>query len=122
MVFIGAGLGGVLRYGVGNGAMRLVGTEHAFVGTLTVNLVGAFVLGALVEVWAFHSPAGPYDRVFFVTGLLGGFTTFSAFSFEVMVMLQRQQPEYAVVYAFGSVLGALVAMVMGVGVARQLAG
>lgn len=121
IVFMGAGLGGMLRYGLSAGLMKLFGTTYP-VGTFTVNLLGAFLLGALVEWWAFHSPAGPYDRLFLITGVLGGFTTFSAFSFEIMLFLQRQQPEYAVSYAFLSVLGSLAALLAGLGLVRHLAG
>lgn len=120
IVFVGAGLGGMLRYGVSTGLLRLLGPDYPY-GTFAVNLLGAFILGMLVEWWAFHSPEGTYDRLFLVTGLLGGFTTFSAFSFEVLLLLQRQQPEYAVGYAFLSVLGALAFMLAGLGLVRYLA-
>lgn len=109
-VFLGAGLGANARYWTG---VWFVGKfEVAAIGTLTVNIVGSFFMGvvmALVAAQRFPGAALP----FVAAGLLGGFTTFSAYSGESMQMIQNRQIEQAVLYMVASVLLSLLACYVG---------
>ena len=81
IVFLGAGIGGALRHGVNVGATRLFGFGFPF-GTLIVNIVGSFAMGLLAGYFAFRPGINQHMRLFLTTGVLGGFTTFSAFSLD----------------------------------------
>lgn len=104
----GGALGNALRYGLALGVQRRLGTGWPF-GTLAVNLLGSFLIG-----WAFHLlvsreilAEGP--RLFIVAGLLGGFTTFSAFSLETLRLLQEGAWPLAALYVALSTAGGLLA-------------
>lgn len=104
----GGALGSALRYGLALGVQRQLGAGWPF-GTLAVNLLGSFLIG-----WAFHLlvsreilAEGP--RLFIVAGLLGGFTTFSAFSLETLRLLQEGAWPLAALYAALSTAGGLLA-------------
>ena len=105
-VFLGAGLGGALRHGVNLAAARLLGTGLPF-GTLAVNVVGSLAMGLAVG-WFAHvaSPSQPW-RLFLTTGVLGGFTTFSAFSLETALLVERGTPLVAGAYVLLSVVGSI---------------
>ena len=89
IVFGGAGLGGALRHGVNVAAMRLGFTAFP-IGTLTVNILGSFLMGLIAEYFALKGHLPQSWRLFLTTGVLGGFTTFSAFSLEVALFLAAQ--------------------------------
>ena len=109
IVFLGAGVGGALRHGVNVAAARLFGYGFPL-GTLIVNIVGSFVMGLLAGYFAFR-PGIPQDmRLFLTTGILGGFTTFSAFSLDAALLVERHSYALAAGYIAGSVgisIGAL---------------
>ncbi len=102
-VMLGGGLGSGLRYGVGLLALRWVGGAFPW-GTLLVNLVGsallAFFLSETSRAWSLEL------KLFLTTGLMGGFTTYSSFNFEVL-RLWQQQPLWAVAYVVATLFGAL---------------
>jgi CrcB protein len=111
-VFIGAGIGGALRHGVNLTAARLFSTGFPF-GTLTVNVVGSFVMGVAVAWFALlASPSQPW-RLFLTTGVLGGFTTFSAFSLETALLIERGAPLVAGAYVLISVAASIGALFLG---------
>src|SRR5215203_5427516 len=85
IVFLGAGTGGALRHGTNLACARLCGTAFPW-GTLTVNVVGSLVMGLLTAWFAFWAGTGltQHARLFLTTGVLGGYTTFSAFSLDVV--------------------------------------
>jgi CrcB protein len=112
IVFLGAGIGGALRHGVNVGAARLVGADFPF-GTLIVNIVGSFVMGALAGYFAFRPGIGQHLRLFLTTGILGGFTTFSAFSLDTALLVERHAYTSAAGYVAGSVFASLVALFAG---------
>ena len=95
--------------------------RHAFPwGTLTVNVVGCFLLGAVVELSALAWTPTPEMRAFLSVGLLGAFTTFSAFSVEVYLMAERGQWEMAALYVAGSVLLAVGGLFAGLHLFRAI--
>ncbi len=112
IVFLGAGIGGALRHGVNVGAAKLFGFGFPF-GTLIVNIVGSFVMGALAGYFAFRPGIGQHFRLFLTTGVLGGFTTFSAFSLDTALLIERHAYASAAGYVAGSVLASLVALFVG---------
>lgn len=120
IVFLGAGLGGACRHGVNLLAAQLAGTGFPF-GTLTVNVVGSFLMGALVEHLALVGNAGQPWRLFLATGVLGGFTTFSAFSLDAALLHQRGQAGLALLYVVASVGLSLAGLAAGLATVRQLA-
>ncbi len=102
LVFLGAGLGGVLRHAVNRGALRWVGPDLP-AGTFAVNLIGSLALGAVAGYFAFRDHGSSSLQLFIATGILGGFTTFSAFSLEAALFWQRGQLAYCVLYVLASV-------------------
>ncbi|MFC7536068.1 fluoride efflux transporter CrcB [Sphingomonas sp. GCM10030256] len=118
LVFVGGGLGAALRHGVNRLCMWL-GTGFP-AGTLTVNVLGSLLMGLLISLLAEGPPASQGLRLFLATGLLGGFTTFSAFSLDALTLWERGQPALAALYVAGSVLLSLAAIAAGFWSARLL--
>jgi len=109
-VFLGGGLGAIGRYLVGVQALRLLGAGFPW-GTLAVNVLGSFAMGALVGAFALAWSPSQELRAFLTVGLLGGFTTFSAFSADTMLLVERGEGGLAVLYVAASVglsLGAIL--------------
>jgi CrcB protein len=123
LVGLGGAAGSMARYGVGLVAQRLVPGAHWPWATLTVNLVGGLLMGLLVG-WLAHRGGADQEnlRLFGAVGLLGGFTTFSAFSLEVVLMVERRQFGMAAAYVAVSVLVAVAALMVGLMVARRVFG
>jgi CrcB protein len=117
IVFIGAGIGGALRHGVNVGATRLLGFDFPF-GTLIVNLVGSFLMGLFAGYFAFRPGIGQHVRLFLTTGVLGGFTTFSAFSLDAALLIERHAFGLAAGYVVGSVAASLSALFFGLALFR----
>ena len=90
-----AGLGGFVgaagRYGLSSVTQRWAGSPYFPVGTLLVNVLGCLLIGVLAGVGEARGPFTPASRVFLIAGLLGGFTTFSAFGFETIELLRTEQ-------------------------------
>jgi len=119
LVFLGGGLGAAMRHGVNVGAARLFGTNFPY-GTLTVNVVGSLLMGLLVAYLAFKGEASQHSRLFMATGVLGGFTTFSAFSLDVAVLYERGAVGLALGYVLVSVGASILALFAGLYLVRQL--
>ena len=117
IVFIGAGIGGALRHGVNAGSARLWGYGFPF-GTLIVNVAGSFLMGLLAGYFAFRPGIGQHARLFLTTGILGGFTTFSAFSLDTVLLVERHAYGLAAGYAVGSVVASVSALFFGLAVFR----
>jgi len=117
LIFLGAGTGGVLRHLSSQAVARYLGTAFPY-GTLVVNISGAFALGLLAGLLASHGTENQNLRLLLATGLLGGFTTFSAFSLETITLLERNQPALAAAYVLASVAGALLALALGLKLGR----
>ncbi len=115
-VALGGGAGAWARYAVG----RLVGPSDFPYATLTVNVLGSFAMGLLAGWLARHGQGGESWRLLLGVGLLGGFTTFSAFSFELVLMIQRETIGLAAAYALLSVLGGVLGLIFGLYVMRAI--
>jgi len=120
-VALGGAIGSVLRYQVGRAMTHWLGPNviTAFPwATLTVNIVGSLAMGLLAGFLARYGQGGEQWRLFLGVGLLGGFTTFSAFSLELMLLIERHQAGQAFLYGAVSVLAGLSAMYLGLIVMR----
>jgi CrcB protein len=114
-VALGGALGASARYMTNVAAMRLIGPGFPW-GTVVANVLGSFLMGVLVVALA-HKDATRMAP-FLMTGLLGGFTTFSAFSLDALTIWERGQTGLAAAYVLGSVILSLVAIVVGMAAAR----
>ena len=119
LVAFGGAAGSVLRYLVGVWTLRAFGPNFPW-GTITVNIIGSFVIGLLVEIVARRFNASAELRLLLVTGFLGGFTTFSAFSLDFMVLFERGQMMAAGGYLVASVFLALLAVFAGLSLGRMI--
>jgi len=121
LVALGGALGSVLRWAMTIGIARAT-REPAFPwGTLAVNLTGSLVIGVLLGLATDRGALAAPARLFLVTGLLGGFTTFSAFSWEALALLRAGHASAAGGYVAGSVLGGLAAAAAGWAIASRVA-
>jgi len=119
IVFLGAGVGGALRHGVNILAPRLVGSALPF-GTLFVNVAGSVAMGLIAGYLAFRGDVAQPWRLFLTTGVLGGFTTFSAFSMDVVLLIERGEFGGAALYGGLSVAGSILALFAGMWLARVI--
>jgi len=120
-VAFGGAVGSVLRYQTGRLMTLWLGpnTVTAFPwATLAVNVVGSLAMGVLAGALARHGDANEHWRLLIGVGLLGGFTTFSSFSLEMMLLVERGQPALAFVYAAVSLLAGLTALYVGLIIMR----
>jgi fluoride exporter len=110
-VMLGGALGAGARHLVGGVALARLGTGFPW-GTLTVNLVGGLLMGLLAG-WLARGGGSEASRLFFAVGVLGGFTTFSAFSLETLLMIERGQYGFASLYVGASVIGSVALLFLG---------
>lgn len=120
LVFLGGGLGAALRHAVNLSATSLFGTRFPF-GTLFVNVSGSFVMGLIVAYFAFRDGSSQHWKLFLTTGILGGYTTFSAFSLEAILLYERSELALAALYVVASVLLALAGLAAGLLLVRHFA-
>ncbi len=118
-VALGGAIGAVLRHGVNVGTARWLGTGFPY-GTLCVNIAGSFMIGLLIALFAHIWQPPQTVRLFLVTGILGGFTTFSTFSLDTVVLLQRQDYMMAGLYMAVSVVLSVLALFGGLALVRSL--
>lgn len=121
LVFLGGGIGAALRHGVNLAAARTLGVSFPW-GTLIVNVVGSLAMGLLAAWFAFRADAAiaQHARLFLTTGMLGGFTTFSAFSLDVALLWERGAVAGAVLYVAASVGLSVAALFAGLWVVRAI--
>jgi CrcB protein len=119
IVFLGGGLGAALRHGVNLLAARFVGTGFPY-GTLLINVAGSLAMGLIAEYFALKAGLPQRWRLFLTTGILGGFTTFSAFSLEAALLYERGQLAGAAVYVVASVVLTIGALFAGLAIVRML--
>ncbi|MCC1494141.1 fluoride efflux transporter CrcB [Cognatishimia sp. F0-27] len=116
-VAAGGALGASARYLTGVGAARLLGKDFPW-GTMLVNLIGCFAMGVLVVVLT--AVSGTRVAPFLMTGVLGGFTTFSAFSLDAVTLFERGNLGLAALYVVGSVTLSIAALAAGLLLARSV--
>jgi fluoride exporter len=116
-VAIGGAAGSVARYLTQVWAGKLFGMGFPW-GTLAVNVLGSFVMGVLVELFALRWSVTPVTRVFLTVGVLGGYTTFSSFSLDVMMLVMRGELAVAGGYVLASVIVSLAAIFGGLHLMR----
>lgn len=114
-VAFGGAIGASARYLTGVASMRLIGQGFPW-ATLIVNILGSFLMGVLVVVLA--EKGGTKLAPFLMVGLLGGFTTFSAFSLDALTLFERGQVWAAAGYVIGSVVLSLAAIALGIALSR----
>ncbi|WP_292036887.1 MULTISPECIES: fluoride efflux transporter CrcB [unclassified Brevundimonas] len=121
LVAIGGALGAVARYGLGLMTGRLAPGAVWPWGTFAANISGGLLMGLLAGWLALKAGAGQESvRLFAAVGVLGGFTTFSAFSLETALMIERRELATAFVYAVSSVVVSIAALFVGLMIARKL--
>ncbi|MDP2372466.1 fluoride efflux transporter CrcB [Reyranella sp.] len=111
VVFVGAGIGGAARHGMNIWVARLMGTHFPW-HTLAINILGSILMGAIIGWFAERLGAAGHLRLFLATGILGGFTTFSAFSLDAVLLWERHQYLPAALYVGGSVAGAIAGLAL----------
>ena len=118
---LGGALGTLARFGVSSIAAQCFGTDFPW-GTLIINVTGSFIMGFFASLTTAETrfAVGPTTRQFVMTGVLGGFTTFSSFSLEVALMIERKDYWDAFGYIAGSLIFAVGALFLGLFAARRV--
>lgn len=117
-VLIGGAIGSALRWMVGTTLNPVL--PNLPLGTLAVNLIGGFVIGAAIAYFDHFQNLPPEWKLFVITGLCGGFTTFSAFSGETVGLMLRQEYGWSLAIVAAHVLGSLAMTLAGLAVVRAL--
>jgi CrcB protein len=120
IVFLGGGLGAALRHGINLVSARTLGTEFPY-GTLIINVTGSLVMGLIAGYLAFKGNASQHARLFLMTGILGGYTTFSAFSLDAALLYERGQLGLAALYVLASVILSIGGLFAGLALVRNFA-
>ena len=118
IVFLGGGIGAALRHGVNLGFARAFGTAFPY-ATLFENVTGSLVMGILAGYFAFKGDASQGLRLFLATGILGGYTTFSAFSLDAALLYERGELGLAALYVLGSVALSIGGLFAGLALVRH---
>jgi CrcB protein len=121
VLFVGAGgaVGAMSRFMLGRFMLSVMGPGYPW-GTLAANVIGALIMGMLVELFALKISAPHNLQAALMVGVLGGFTTFSAFSLEATLMIQRNEWMGAISYALVSVVVCIAAVFAGMAIVRHL--
>ena len=121
VVFVGAGVGGAIRHGMNIWVAHFLGTHFPW-HTFVINILGSLVMGLVAGWFAERGGAAGHTRLFLATGILGGFTTFSAFSLDAALLWERQELLLTALYVGGSVVGALAGLMLGLWIMRTTLG
>ena len=118
LVFVGGGLGAAARHWVNRTALGLIGPDYP-AGTLAVNIAGSTAMGMLAAWFAFRGETTTAsERLFLTTGVLGGFTTFSAFALDARLMWERHDVTAALIYVGSSVILSILGLIVGMFIVR----
>ncbi|MES2031323.1 MAG: fluoride efflux transporter CrcB [Pseudomonadota bacterium] len=120
LVFVGGGLGATLRHVVNVTCARCMGTAFPW-GTFIINITGSTVMGLIAGYLAYKGEASQPWRLFLMTGILGGYTTFSAFSLDTVLFYERGELGLALAYALGSVVLSIAGLFAGLALVRHFA-
>lgn len=120
LVFVGGGLGASLRHTINIACAKCIGTSFPY-GTFIINITGSIAMGLIAGYLAFKGEASQPWRLFVMTGILGGYTTFSAFSLDTALLYERGELGLALFYVLGSVLLSIAGLFAGLALVRHLA-
>jgi len=120
LVFIGGGLGSSLRHTINVICPRLLGTAFPY-HTFIINITGSIVMGLIAGYLAFKGDATQPWRLFLMTGILGGYTTFSAFSLDAALLYERGALGLSLLYVLGSVVLSIAGLFAGLALVRHFA-
>ncbi len=120
LVFVGGGLGATLRHFVNVFCARCLGTGFPW-GIFIINISGSTVMGLIAGYLAFKGEASQAWRLFLMTGVLGGYTTFSAYSLDAALLYERGELMLAALYVVGSVVLSIIGLFAGLALVRHLA-
>jgi CrcB protein len=120
LVFIGGGLGSVLRHTINVVSQRFLGSHFPY-HTFIINITGSTIMGLIAGYLAFKGDAVQSWRLFIMTGILGGYTTFSAFSLDAGLLYERGEVGLAAAYVLGSVVLSIIGLFAGLAIVRSLA-
>ncbi|HEX2841457.1 fluoride efflux transporter CrcB [Hyphomicrobium sp.] len=118
-IFFGAGLGGLLRHAFNTWITALIGSGYPY-GILAINVIGSTVMGIVAGWFAFKGEAPQELKLFLTTGILGGFTTFSAFSLDTALLIERGESWLAATYVIASVVLSIFGLFAGLWAMRAL--
>jgi CrcB protein len=119
LVFIGGGLGSCLRHAVNVICSRFLGTNFPY-HTFIINITGSTIMGLVAGYLAFKGDAAQSWRLFLMTGILGGYTTFSAYSLDSAVLYERGEIGLAALYVVGSVVLSILGLFAGLALVRSI--
>jgi fluoride exporter len=119
LVFVGGGLGATLRHLINILCARCMGTGFPW-GTFIINISGSTVMGLIAGYLAFKGDASQPWRLFLMTGILGGYTTFSAYSLDAALLYERGELWLAALYVIGSVVLSIAGLFAGLALIRHL--
>jgi len=119
LVFIGGGLGSTLRHLVNVVCPRVLGANFPY-HTFIINITGSTIMGLIAGYFAFKGDASQSWRLFVMTGILGGYTTFSAFSLDSALLYERGETGLALLYVVASVVLSILGLFAGLTLVRQL--
>jgi CrcB protein len=120
LVFVGGGLGATLRHVINMTCARCMGAAFPW-GTFIINITGSTVMGLIAGYLAYKGEASQPWRLFLMTGILGGYTTFSAFSLDTALLYERGELGLALAYVLGSVVLSIAGLFAGLALVRHFA-
>jgi len=119
LIFIGGGLGSSLRHTINVASARAFGTAFPY-HTFIINITGSIIMGLVAGYLAFKGGPSQHWRLFLMTGVLGGYTTFSAFSLDAALLYERGQIALTLIYVLGSVVLSIAGLFAGLALVRHL--
>jgi CrcB protein len=117
VVFIGAGVGGAIRHAMNIWVARFMGTHFPW-HTFAINISGSLVMGLVAGWFAIKGGATGHMRLFLATGILGGYTTFSAYSLDAVLLWERHEHLLSALYVGGSVVASIGGLILGLWIMR----
>ena len=120
IIALGSAIGGALRHGMNVGVGRVLGIEWPY-GIFAVNVTGSFAIGLVAGYFALMARESSAWLLFLATGIIGGFTTFSAFSLDVVLLYERGRLDQAILYAVASVVVSVGALILALAIVRRIA-